>query len=66
MERQESCVENAVFFEFPILTGYFNLNDDQSPMGTEVGRAKLLGLPSISADIPRTTGSSLPRMAARW
>ena len=66
MERQESCVENAVFFEFPILTGYFNLNDDQSPMGTEVGRAKLLGLPSISADIPRTTGSSLPQLAARW
>jgi len=49
MERQESCVENAVFFEFPILTGYFKLNDDQSPMGTEVGRAQLLGLLSISA-----------------
>jgi len=47
LETLESCVESVVFFNFPSLTVYFNRNDDQSPMGTEVGRVSLGGLATV-------------------
>ncbi|MAI72562.1 MAG: hypothetical protein CMM01_18640 [Rhodopirellula sp.] len=52
-------------FDFHSLTGYFNLNDDQSPMGTEVGRARLRWLPLISSVVRWPDGRFLPGSAGR-